>query len=70
MLKRFVDPHLGWNRYWWFRCLVDEAFGMDAIGGIEHGLALLENARGLVVVHRDRSMVNAFVGRPSSPSRD
>jgi hypothetical protein len=49
-VERFVDPDLGRNRCW-FRCLVDEAFGMDAIGGIEHGLALFENERGLVVVH-------------------
>ena len=34
---------------------MDEAFGMDAIGGIENGLALLEDERGLVVVDHGRS---------------
>ena len=33
---------------------MDEAFGMDAIGGIENGLALFENERGLVVVDHSR----------------
>jgi hypothetical protein len=49
----FVDPHLGGNRCW-FGSLVDEAFGMDAIGGIENDLALFEDERGLVVVHHRR----------------
>jgi hypothetical protein len=44
----FVDPDLGWNRGW-FWCLADEAFGMEAIGGIENGLALFADDRGLVV---------------------
>ena len=34
--------------------MVDEAFGMDAIGGIENGLALFEDERGLVVVDHGR----------------
>src|SRR5208283_1062699 len=50
----FVDPDLRWNRCW-FGGLVDEAFGMDAIGGIENGLALFEDERSLVVVDHSRS---------------
>jgi len=49
----FVDPDLGWNREWFGR-LADEAFGMDAIGGIENGLTLFEDERGLVVVDHGR----------------
>ena len=33
---------------------MDEAFGMDAVGGIENGLALFEDERGLVVVDHCR----------------
>ena len=33
---------------------MDEAFGMDAIGGIENGLAPFEEERGLLVVHHGR----------------
>jgi hypothetical protein len=49
----FVDPDLGWDRRW-FWCLADEALAMEAIGGIENGLALFEDDRGLVVVHHGR----------------
>jgi len=52
-VERFVDPDLGWNREWSGR-LADEAFGVDAIGGIENGLALFEDERGLVVVDHGR----------------
>ena len=38
----------------WFGSLMDEAFGMDAIGGIEHDLAPFEDERGLVVVDHGR----------------
>ena len=48
---------------------MDEAFGMDAIGGIENGLALFENERGLVVVdhgrrHQTESGMAVFVVVP------
>ena len=33
---------------------MDEAFGMDAVGGIENGLALFEDERGLLVVDHGR----------------
>ena len=52
-VERFVDPDLGWDRSW-FGGLADEAFGVDAIGGIENGLALFEDERGLVVVDHGR----------------
>src|ERR1022692_3017102 len=52
-VERFVDPDLGWNREW-FRRLAHEAFGVDAIGGIENGLTLFEDERGLVVVNHGR----------------
>ena len=52
-VERFVDPDLGWNREWFGR-LADEAFGVDAIGGIENGLALFKDERGLVVVDHGR----------------
>jgi hypothetical protein len=35
-VERFVDPDLGWDSCW-FGGLADEAFGVDAIGGIENG---------------------------------
>ena len=38
---------------------MDEAFEMDAIGGIENGLALFEDGRGLMVVD------HAGVSKPS-----
>jgi hypothetical protein len=44
-VERFVDPHLGWDRSW-FWWLADEAFGTDAIGGGENGLASFENECG------------------------
>ena len=44
-VERFVDPDLGWNQEW-FRRLAHEAFGVDAIGGIENGLTLFEDERG------------------------
>ena len=49
----FVDPDLGRDHFW-FGGLADEAFGMDVIGGIENGLALFEDERGLVVVDHRR----------------
>ena len=52
-VERFVDPDLG-GRCEWFGGLVDEAFGVDAIGGIENGLALFPDQRGLVVVDHGR----------------
>ena len=52
-LERFVDPDLCWDRCW-FGGLADEAFGMDAIGGIKNSLAQFENERGLVVVDHGR----------------
>jgi len=36
-VERFVDPDLGGDRSW-FGDQADEAFGMDAIGGIENRL--------------------------------
>ncbi len=35
----------------WFGRLAHEAFGVTLIGGIENGLALFEDARGLAVVN-------------------
>jgi hypothetical protein len=52
-VEGFVDPDLGGDQGRFGR-LADEAFGVDAIGGIENGLALFEDARGLVVVDHGR----------------
>src|SRR6202049_3732607 len=52
---------------------MDEAFGMDAVGGIENGLALFEDERGLVVVDHGRREqaqpgVTVFVVIPAKKS--
>jgi hypothetical protein len=47
LIQTSVEPLLVWKAG-------DEAFGMDAIGGIENGLALFENERSLVVVDHSR----------------
>jgi hypothetical protein len=52
-VERFVDPDFGWDRCW-FRGLTHEAFGMSSISGIENGLALFEDERGLLIVDHGR----------------
>src|ERR1039457_6231106 len=47
-VERTTDPDLGWNREW-FRRLAHEAFGVDAIGGIENGFGPVEDEGGLGV---------------------
>jgi hypothetical protein len=61
-VERSVDPDLGWNRCWFGR-LVDEAFGMDAIGGIENGLALFE--KGSVYAEMQSWSINVETGEAS-----
>ena len=52
-VERFVDPDLVGTAAW-FGGLAHEAFGVDAIGGIENSLTLFEDERGLVVVDHGR----------------
>jgi hypothetical protein len=53
-VERFVAIQISVGTAGGFGSLTDEALGVDTIGGVENGLALFEDERGLIVVDHGR----------------